>query len=52
MLKEPTKVVTTKDQQHMKQHTGSVSGSLNEDGHNSRINIWNKYKDNIQTHMT
>jgi hypothetical protein len=36
----------------MKQHTGSVSTSLYEDGHNSRNNIRNEYKDNIQTHIT
>jgi hypothetical protein len=36
----------------MKQHTGSESSSLYEDGHNSRNNIWNEYTDNIQTHIT
>jgi hypothetical protein len=36
----------------MKQNTGSVSSSLYEDGHNSRNNILNVYKDNIQTHTT
>jgi hypothetical protein len=35
----------------MKQHTGSVSSSLYEDGHNSRNNILNvySYKDNMHT---
>jgi hypothetical protein len=36
----------------MKQHTVRVSSSLYEDGHNSRNNMWNVYKDNTQTHIT
>jgi hypothetical protein len=36
----------------MKQHTGSVSSGLYEDGHNCGDNILNMYKDNIQTHIT
>jgi hypothetical protein len=52
VLKEPTIVLTSKrTKKRMKQLTGSESNSLDEDGPNSRNNIWNEYKDNIQTHI-